>query len=177
MPVGGGDDPEAGEGLLPPAQEAVALLVPLELDRCVFAGRHGGAKGVHYDGVVDDEVHPGLRVDARGVAPHPGQRGAHGRQVHERGNSREVLEDHPGWPEGDFAARGCCRVPSCQRGNVLFADGPSVNAPEQRLEQHPDRERKSGDGAKALPFHRLEGKDVHIPTGGAVFFEGSKGVL
>ena len=41
-----------------------------------------------------------------GSPAHPGQRGAHGRKVHERGNSREVLEDHPGWPEGDFAARG-----------------------------------------------------------------------
>ena len=46
---GGWYDPEAGEGLLPPAEEPVALLVPFELDRRVLAGRHGGAEGIDHD--------------------------------------------------------------------------------------------------------------------------------
>ena len=174
---GGRNDPEAGERFLPPAKEPVALLVPFELDRRVLPGRHRGAEGIHHHRVVNDQVHRRLRVDPRRVAAHPGERGPHGGEVHERGNPREILQDHPRRAERNLAPGGRLGIPGREGGHVLFADRPSVHPAEQRLKQHPDRERKPGNGPESFPLHRFEGEDVRIAAGGAVFFQRSEGVM
>src|SRR5207247_10773686 len=49
------DDLEVVERTLAPAQEGVALAVPLELELGVAEDRPRGSELVHLDGVVDDE--------------------------------------------------------------------------------------------------------------------------
>ena len=114
--------------------------------------------------MVDDQVHGGLRIDPRGVAPHPGQRGPHGSQIHERGNSGEVLQDDAGRAERNLAPGRRLGVPGREGGHVLFANRSSVHPAEQRLEKDPHGERKPGNGPESFTLDRLEGVDVHVPA-------------
>jgi hypothetical protein len=78
---------EVVERRLPPAQEAVALLVALVLERHVLEERLRGAVLVGLHRVVDDEVDRLQRVDARRVAAEGGDGVAHGREVHHAGHA------------------------------------------------------------------------------------------
>ena len=92
---GGRDDREVIEGLLAPLQELVALAVPLELPLRVELERRRRSEGVHLDGVVYDQVGRYQRVDLARVPPDVLHRAPHRRQVHDRGNARKVLHNHP----------------------------------------------------------------------------------
>ena len=98
----GRNDLELAKRLLPPMQEGVALAVALEFE-FVVPGQ-GVRRGVmiDLDRVVHDQFGRRQRVDGLGIAAQRLHRVAHCRQVHDRRNAREVLQDHAGRPELQF---------------------------------------------------------------------------
>ena len=90
-PGRGRDDAEILERALPPPEEEVALAIPLELLLGIDQERGAGSIFVHLDGVIDDQLRGLQRIDPFGVAAQIGHRVPHGRQVHDGGNSCEVL--------------------------------------------------------------------------------------
>jgi hypothetical protein len=89
--------------------------------------------------VVDDQVHRHERVDAPRVAPGALHRGAHRRQVDDRGDAGKVLEDHPRRLEGQFRRLRLLRVPRGQVAHVLFGHLEVVRVAQATLQQHLDR--------------------------------------
>ena len=94
---------EAVERLLSPAEQGVALVVALVLALDVASVGVGAAEGVDLHRVVDDQVDRDQRVDAAGVAPAALHGAPHRGQVDDRGDTGEVLEQHPGRDEGALA--------------------------------------------------------------------------
>ena len=91
----GRHDAQVTERGLRPAQQLVALAVPLVLALDVERERPVVAEHVDLDRVVDDEVGRDQRVDERRVAAEVGHGVAHDREIDDRGHAGEVLEDHP----------------------------------------------------------------------------------
>ena len=151
-------DGEVVEPVLAPAQERVALLVALELALGVDAERVAGAEGVDLDGVVDDQLGRHERVDLGRLAPVVGHRVAHGGEVDDGGDAREVLHHHAGGREGDLLRRLGVRVPAGERLDVLLADGHAVLVAQQVLEQDLQRERQPCD--IELGLQRVEPEDL-----------------
>ena len=87
------NDAEVLECLLPPAEEGVALGIPLELDGDVFLQRPVGAEVVDLHGVVDDQIDRHQRVDFPRVSPQPLHRRAHRREIDDARHAGEVLEN------------------------------------------------------------------------------------
>src|ERR1700730_16045703 len=98
--MAGWNDAEVLEGLLAPAQERVALLVPLVLALNVEADGVLAAEEIHLDRVGEDEGDRSERVDSSGVATQPSNRGAHGGDVDRGGHAGEVLHDDAGRVKG-----------------------------------------------------------------------------
>jgi hypothetical protein len=134
------DDAEVPEGVLPPAEELIALLVALELVPDVEEERRLGPVLVHLHRVVDHEVHGLERVDALRVAAQADDRVAHRRQVHDRGDAGEVLEEDPRDAEGDLPLGRLRHVPAGQGVDVRALDEGVVLVPEQVLEEDLERE-------------------------------------
>ena len=99
----GRDDLQAGERLLAPAQEPVALLVALELELGVAPEgvRPAGEVGDHR--VVYDELGGHLGLHGHRVAAQGHHGVAHSRQVGDHGHSGEVLHEDPGRRKGDLS--------------------------------------------------------------------------
>ncbi len=140
-------DLEVLERALAPAQERVALLVALELDRVVLGEGLRGAEVVHLHRVVDHELGGGQRIDHRRLAAELDDGVAHRGEVDDRGHAREVLEHHAGRRERDLAVGLGVRVPVRERGDVVGRDVRAVLVPEQVLEQDLERVRQGVDGA------------------------------
>ena len=85
IPVLGRDDLEVVERALAPAQEGVALAVPLELELGVAAEREPRGELVDLHGVVDHELGREQRVDLRRVAAEVAHRVAHRGEVDDAG--------------------------------------------------------------------------------------------
>ena len=90
-----GDDAERLERLPRPAQERIALAVPLIFALEVALVDVLRAKEIGLDGVVDDQVDRDLRLDLRGVLARALHRGAHRGQVHRGRNAGVVLQQDP----------------------------------------------------------------------------------
>jgi hypothetical protein len=138
-------DDEALEGRLAPAQEAVALLVALELALGVDAERVTRPEGVDLDRVVDDQLGRHQRVDLRRVAAQLGHRVAHRGEVDDRGHAREVLHHDARRGEADLLGRLGVVVPRGERLDVLLANGHAVLVAQEVLEQDLQRERQPCD--------------------------------
>ena len=136
----GWDDLQVVERLLSPAEERVALVVPLVLAVGVDAHRHPVREGVHLDGVVDHELCRELWIRLRRVAAEVVHRVAHGGEVDDRGHAGEVLVDHAGRREGDLPRRIVLRDPLRDRLDVLLGRGA-----EDVLEQDLQRVRQPLD--------------------------------
>jgi len=130
---------ELVEGGLPPAQEAVALMVALVLDVDVLGESVRGAEDVRDDGVVDHQLGRSQRVDLRRVAAERHHGLAHGGQVHDAGHAGEVLHDDPGRGELDLGVRLGRRVPGGQRADVAGGDVRAVLSAQQVLQQDLER--------------------------------------
>ena len=115
-------DAEVVEGLLPPAQERIALAVALELALGVDREGSRVAEGVDLHRVIDHQVDIDERVDRRRVTAQLVHRVAHRRQVDDRGYAGEVLHQHPSGLEGDLDAGLRIRVPGGDRLDVLGGD-------------------------------------------------------
>lgn len=90
----GRDDLELVERGLAPAQELVALAVAAVLQLDVLLERVVGAELVGDDGVVDDQLGRGQRVDLGRVAAELLHGLTHGGEVDDTGHAGEVLHDH-----------------------------------------------------------------------------------
>ena len=86
-------DLEAGERLLAPAQEEVALMVALELELDVPAEGDAGGECVDLDRVVDHELGRDQRVDLRRVAAELGHRVSHRSEIDHGRHAGQVLEE------------------------------------------------------------------------------------
>jgi len=109
------DGCEVVERALAPAQERVALAVPLELELDVALQGEPRRELVHLHRVVDHELDRDQRVDAARVAALLVHRVAHRGEVDDAGDAREVLEEHPGGRERDLARRLLGRDPAGDR--------------------------------------------------------------
>ncbi len=138
----GRDHAEVAERGLGPAQQLVALAVALVLALDVVGERAGRPEPVDLDRVVDDEVGRDERVDQRRIAAEVGHRVAHDREVHDRRDAREVLEEDPGGHERDLGLGRLAGSPGQQRLDILGADGRTAGIAEQVLEQDLDRDRQ-----------------------------------
>ncbi len=142
-------DAEVVEGILPPAQEGVALAVAGKLHLDVLSERAGVAEGVHHDRMVDDEIDRRQRVDAFRVAAQLGHGLAHGRQVDHGGHAGEVLHQDPRRPERDLALRSPLGGPLRQGRDVAGAHADAVFAAQQVFQQDLERERQLPDAVEA----------------------------
>src|SRR5438067_624874 len=120
-------------GLLAPAEELVALPVPLELQRRVPHDGVGHAEYVDGDRVVDDEVDGDAGLEARRVAAPLRHGVAHGGQVDEGGDAGEVLHQDAGRPEGDLGA--VARPAGGEALDVGGGHGHTVLGAEEVLEE------------------------------------------
>ena len=137
----GRHDREVLERRLAPAQERVALAVALELELGVALEGEALGEHVHLDRVVDHELHRHERVDALRIAAELVHGVAHGGEVHDRRNAREVLHQHPGRGVGDLT-RGLVRGhPGGEVLDVLSAHALPVLAAQEVLQQHLQRVR------------------------------------
>ena len=141
-PGPGWHDAQVAERGLGPAQELVALAVPVVLAFHVEGEGAGRPEPVDLDRVVDDEVGRDERVDQARVAPEIGHRVAHDGQVDDGRHAGEVLEQDPGRHERDLRLGGGPRSPGEERLDVLGADDPAARVAEQVLEQDLDRHRE-----------------------------------
>ena len=146
-------DLEVCEARLAPAQERVALAVPLELELGVARDRRAGRELVDLDGVVDHQLGRQQRIDLLRVAAEVAHRIAHGGEIDDRGDAGEVLQQHARGRERDLLARLGLRIPGRDGLDVLVA-----SEPEHVLEQDPERVRQPLDVEAAL--QRVEAEDL-----------------
>ena len=142
-PCVGRHDLERVERLLAPAQEAVALLVALELALGVDLEGVARGEGVDLDGVVDHELGGHERLDREGIAAERRHRVAHRREVDHGGDPREVLHQHPCRGEGDLLARLRMGIPTRERLDVRARHRSVALGAQQVLEQDLQREGES----------------------------------
>ena len=137
------DDAQIVERRLRPAQQGVALAVPVVLALDVEGERGRRPEPVDLDRVVDDQVGGDERVDPGRVAAEVGHRVAHRGQVDDRRNAGEVLEDHPRRHERqlDVVAGRRPGSPPGERLDVSRSDDPAAGVAEGVLEQDLDRHR------------------------------------
>ena len=138
-----GNDLEVIKCRLAPAEELVPLAVALVLDLHVALQGAGVTEGIDLDRVVNDHFRRRQRVHALGVAAEVGYGLAHGCQVHNAGDTGEVLHDHPGGGELDFGAGLCFCIPLRQGTYVVGSDVRTVFGAEQVLQQDLEAERKA----------------------------------
>ena len=156
------DDAEVVERALPPAEEGVALAVPLELPLGVAEDCHARAELVHLHRVVDDELGRDLRVDRRRVAAERHHRLAHGGKVDDRRHAREVLQKDTRGTEGDLVAGIGVGVPAGDRAHLVLAPQPERLRSEDVLEQDAQRVWKPRD--VGLPGERVQPRDRVRPA-------------
>ena len=147
------DDLEVVERLLAPAEERVALAVPLVLAIRVDCDRHPVGEGVDLHRVVDHELGRELRIRARGVPAEVVHRVAHRGEVDDRRNAGEVLVDDAGRRERDLARRLLLRRPLRDGLDVLRRRGA-----QHVLEQDLERVGKALD--VVLRLERLQAEDL-----------------
>src|SRR3989440_3332460 len=161
----GGDDAEAPERLLRPAQQGVALAVTLELEIGVHLERRGRAELVHDHRVVDDELGGKQGVHRLGVAAPGLHRVAHGGEVHDGRHAGEVLHQDARRHERDLVVGSLPGIPARQLLAFFDAHRLTVLAAQQVLEQDAQRVREAGD-RQAAPLERVQPVDLGSAAGG-----------
>ncbi len=161
-PGGRWDDAEVGEGLLPPAEKTIALLVALELEIGVATQRLARGEEVDLQRVIDDQVDREARVDPARIAAEASQGGAHRRQIDHGRHAGEVLHQDTRRKEGDLRTVGQTRCPGGNGPDVLAADALFVDLAQDRLEQEADRERQPVELRQAGLLERRQAEDGHL---------------
>ena len=139
------DDLEVVEGALTPAQEGVALAVPLELELGVAEDGAPRRELVHLHGVVDHELDGEERIDLPRIAPEVVHGVSHRREIDDGRHAREVLQQHAAGREGDLLRRLRRRHPAGDGLDVGTRHGDAVLHPEHVLEEHAQRVREPHD--------------------------------
>jgi hypothetical protein len=166
------DDAEVGEGVLPPAEKRVALLVARELQLGVQLESVGLAEVVDLHRVIDHQLDRLQRVDLVRIAAEPRDAVAHGREVHNRRNAREVLQQHACRRERNLALHRALDVPPGQRFDVGGLHEAAVLVAEEVLEQDFQGKRQPGDLGEPRALERWEAEHL---VGTAAHREGGAG--
>ena len=117
---GGGNHGKGLKSLLAPFEKFITFRIALEFNVQVFCQRGRAARPGHLHAMVHDQVHGHQRFNNGGVFSKSGHSGAHGGQVHQKGNAGQVLENDAGYGERDFIGTGIFRVPGGQIVHILF---------------------------------------------------------
>ena len=128
------DDLEVVERLLAPAEEGIALAVPLVLAIRIDAHRHAVRERVDLDRVVDHELGGQLWICLSGIPAEVVHRVSHGGEVDDRRHAGEVLVDHARRREGDLPRGIVLRNPLRDRLDVRLGRRPE-NVLEEDLER------------------------------------------
>ena len=99
----GGHNAEIFKGLRAPAQKLIALAVALIFQRHIIFQRPGRAEMVNHDGVVNDQIDRGQRIDLVCVTAYFGHGIAHGCKVNYGRHAGEILHQHARRTIGNFA--------------------------------------------------------------------------
>ncbi len=144
------DDLETVKRLHAPLQELVAGPVAPKLDLHVHPQRVGGVPLVDLHGVVDDQRDRYERLDALGIALEAGHGRAHGGQVDEQRDPREILKEDAGDDERDLGDSLAAGLPRREGPHVLFLDALAVAVAQERLQHDPDGDGEAGDRPETL---------------------------
>ena len=139
-----------------PAQERVALAVPLILLVDVDLERHAGAERIDHHRVIDDEIDGRQRIDLVRVAPQRRDRVAHGGKIDHGRDAGEILHQDPRGTEGDLPVASLLLQPVRDGADIVGRDSPAVLMAQQVLEQHFEGERQPADAVEPGGFGRLE---------------------
>lgn len=164
---GRGDDAEVGERLLAPLEEAVALVVALELLLSVDGEGDAGGEIVHLDGVVNDEVAGYRGIDQGRVAAEALHGVAHGGEVDDAGDAGEVLEDDAPGHERHLDGIDLRGVVARQAGDVVLRDDEAVHVAEDGFEEDSDGIRHPFDACEARSLEGAEVVPDELAGGGA----------
>ena len=156
----GRDDTEVLEGVLTPAQERVALLVPLNSSAAFRSAALQLGVVVDLDRMIDDELDRLQRIHLARVAAETQDAVAHRREIDNGGNAGEVLQQNAGRREGDLLLHLRGHVPAGERLDVLGIDEPRVFAAQQVLEQDLERERQPSHSGEASLLERRQAEHV-----------------
>ena len=144
-PGRGRHHPEAGERFLAPAEELVSLTVALEFDLGVLSKGVLRSEDVHLHRVIHHEVHGHERVDPLRVGAEALHRRAHGGEIHDGGDTGEILEDDARGHEGQLDVLWGRGVPGAEVPDIVRRHELTVHAPQDGLEQDLDREGEPGE--------------------------------
>ena len=114
--------PEVTEGRLTPAQEAVALVIALELDLVVEIERVHLAKTVDLHGVIDHHFRRRQWIYLVCLATQGRHGIAHCCQVDDRRHAGKVLQKYPRGCKSNLGAGGCCWIPVAKCFDVTPGD-------------------------------------------------------
>ena len=154
---------EVAQRILPPLQEFIALVVAFELEVGVDEERGFRAVLVDLHRVIDHEIDRLQRIDTRRITAELYHRVAHRGEINDARHTGEVLQQHASRPERDFLVDGRLDVPVRQRFDIGPLHERAIFAAKQVLEQHAQRERKSGGGASGEGVERAQ-TEVRIVT-------------
>src|SRR5687767_14988868 len=129
----GRNDPKAVESLRSPFEKLIALAIASELTLDISREGVRGAREVHLDGVVDDQVDGHERLYERGRPARSSGGGAHRGEIDEQGNAGEVLEQDARDDEWDFRRAFGIRFPLRKRPHVLLGDADAIQVAEDRF--------------------------------------------
>ena len=124
------------EGLLPPAQEGIALGATLIFDLGVEVKCLGRAEVVHLDRVVDDEIDRRERVDLFRIPSHALHRLAHHGEIHYRRHAGQILREHPRRHKGDLSILLRLGIPTGKGLNVFLGHQPAILVPQKILQKN-----------------------------------------
>ncbi len=139
----------AFESVLSPAKELIALSIARELNFCVTLQCIRRSEVIYLYGVIDDQIDRHKGIDACWIAALAGKFGAHGGVIDQRGNTGEILHDHPRRQEGNIGSMVAVGLPGSKGVDIIFGDDPVVDLPQKGFKQDADRERKTIDHGQA----------------------------
>ena len=141
---------EIVEGAGAPAQERVALAVPLIFPVDIDLEGLVRAEGIDHHRVVDDEIDRRQRIDLVRIAAEPGHGVAHGGEIDHRRHAGEILHQHARRAEGDLLVAPALLQPFGDAANVVGRDAAPILVPQQIFQQHLERERQAGDAGQPV---------------------------
>ena len=147
--------PEVLKGVLCPLEQLIPLLIPFVFQLNVLQKSVCGSEEIYLDGVVDYQVHRNDRIHLSGVLSPAGHLGAHGCQVHNGGNAREVLHEYAGGLIGNFLL-SCILLPVENGFQMLIVYGEAVVIPDDVFQEYAYGEWQFTDLHMALFFELLK---------------------
>ena len=147
---------EIVEGARAPAQERVALAVPLIFPVDIDLEGLVRAEGIDHHRMVDDEIDRRQRIDLVRIAAEPGHGVAHGGEIDHRRHAGEILHQHARRAEGDLLVAPALLQPFGDAANVVGGDAAPILVPQQIFQQHLERERQAGDAGEPVGLGLLQ---------------------